>query len=240
MYTQRLLILAAQGWLGLAAAPPPGAAGVQTLQQPGAAASTAAATSLVSSVEGVPVDTLTATSAPSSAAPSQSPIIMPPQMNVCQEEKNVWAGGTIQQRSPVPNTLSGVEPQPIGNLLEKRRYREAPPRALCFKVGEFDFFNYNGKEGNTQTITLSKNIIYTLIVYASAKVTGITTYNIPKGQGWTAVKPAKANAQLVSYETWVPDDGAAHFQIRFASQGETVHGKVVLYQLPIAPPSSYG
>ena len=244
MYTRRLLLPAAQVWLGLAA-PPPGAAGVQAIEQPGAAATSAAATSAAAtfystSVEDVPADTATATSATPSAVPSQSSIIMPPQMNICQEQKNAWAGFTIQQRSPVHHKVPNLEPQPMENLLEKRRYREAPPRVLCYKVGEFDFFNYDKDKGNTQTVTLRKNLKYTVIVYASATVTGIKTFTKPPGSGWQTILPAKTNAQLVSYDTWVPLDGDAHFQITFDTEELPVHGKVVLYQLPIAPSGPEG
>lgn len=202
------------------AAAPPGAGAGQNLEQPGAAASTVA----------LP------------ATPSQPVILMPPMMKVCDDAKNnSWAGFTIQQRDlPVPDYIPTFESSPVAATLEKRRYRNQPARILCIKLAEFDFFDHDQYYGNTQTITLRKNIKYTLIVYASSKVKEITTYTSTPGSGWQKIRPTKMNAELVSYDTWVEYDQNGHFKITFDTKTLPVHGKAILYQLPIAPSGPEG
>ena len=265
MRTRKLLIIAGQGWLGLAAPPPDG---VQSLVQPGPPAATtsiadivatngadgaavttdpagAAADPAAASTTGdydsttIPVIILSSTQ---SAVPSASISTIPlPMINVCDNlATNAWAGFSIQQRDlPPPDPASELLPTRRRPSVEKRLYSGSGPVTLCLKAGDFTFGDYDHEFGNTQTIRLNKNIKYTLIVYASANVKKISMYDGGTGS-WIESHVAKFNDKLVSYGTFVEQVTNVHFKVQFDKGALPVHGRMILSQLPIPPESNPG
>ena len=216
MYTRDLLLVAVQAWLAQAAGPPN---------------------------DGVRGDgsQLLAPSRPSILpnVPNQ-PIIMPPMMDLCRQTANLWQGFTIQQRDILAlKSIPNLETRDEQTSLAKRRFRGVQERPLCYKIAEFDFFSFNASKGNTQTVTLRKNTKYTMIVYSSANVWKISTWT-PEATGWKEFRSTKFNDTLVSYSTWVGFDQEVHFTIHFDPQALPVHGKMILYQLPIPPSGPQG
>ena len=265
MRTRKLLIIAAQGWLSLAAPPPDG---VQSLVQPGppaaptssadaagttgvdvaaettnpAAAATDAATASTTEDYGFTTIPRIIPSNTRSAVPSASASTIPmPMINVCDNlATNAWAGFSIQQRDlPPPDPSSEILPTRRRPSVEKRLYSGSGPVTLCLKAGDFTFGDYNYEFGNTQTIRLNKNVKYTLIIYASANVKKISTYDGGTGS-WIESHVASFNDKLVSYDTWVEQTTNAHFKVQFDKGALPVHGRMILSQLPIAPESNPG